>query len=133
MLIARTVFPKSRITNDRFHVQKLYYDAIDDRRISLRWMARDMENEEIRRCRKDGVKYVPFRYANGDTRKQLLARAKYILRVITLFIGIDSLCHHPVTSASQTRQTVHSKKSTTKNSHSKRINTALSRSENRNS
>lgn len=79
MLIARTVFPKARITNDRFHVQKLYYDAIDDLRVSLRWMARDLENEEMRRCREQGIKYVPFRYANGDTRKQLLARAKYIL------------------------------------------------------
>lgn len=79
MLIARTVFPKARITNDRFHVQKLYYDAIDDLRVSLRWMARDLENEEMRRCREQGLKYVPFRYANGDTRKQLLARAKYIL------------------------------------------------------
>lgn len=79
MLIARTVFPKARITNDRFHVQKLYYDAIDDLRISLRWMARDLENEEMKRCREEGVKYIPFRYANGDTRKQLLARAKYIL------------------------------------------------------
>jgi hypothetical protein len=47
MLIARTVFPKARITNDRFHVQKLYYDALDELRITLRWMARDMENEEI--------------------------------------------------------------------------------------
>ena len=79
MLIARTVFPKARITNDRFHVQKLYYDAIDDLRVSLRWMARDLENEEMRKCREDGIRYVPFRYANGDTRKQLLARAKYIL------------------------------------------------------
>ncbi len=79
MLIARTVFPKARITNDRFHVQKVYYDAIDDLRVSLRWMARDLENEEMRKCREEGIKYVPFRYANGDTRKQLLARAKYIL------------------------------------------------------
>ena len=79
MLIARTVFPKARVTNDRFHVQKLYYDAIDDLRVSLRWMARDLENAEIQRCREEGVKYVPFKYANGDTRKQLLARAKYIL------------------------------------------------------
>lgn len=79
MLIARTVFPKARITNDRFHVQKLYYDAIDDLRVSLRWMARDLENEEMRKCREAGIKYAPFRYANGDTRKQLLARAKYIL------------------------------------------------------
>ena len=79
MLIARTVFPKARITNDRFHVQKVYYDAIDDLRVALRWMARDLENEEMRKCREKGIKYVPFRYANGDTRKQLLARAKYIL------------------------------------------------------
>lgn len=79
MLIARTIFPKARITNDRFHVQKLYYDALDELRISFRWMARDMENEEIRNCREQGEKYIPFRYANGDTRKQLLARAKFIL------------------------------------------------------
>lgn len=79
MLIARTVFPLARITNDRFHVQKLYYDAIDELRVSLRWIARDLENDEIRECREKGTKYVPFRYANGDTRKQLLARAKYIL------------------------------------------------------
>ena len=79
MLIARSSFPKATVTNDRFHVHKLYYDAIDELRISLRWMARDIENDEIARCRRDGVPYVPFRYANGDTRKQLLARAKYIL------------------------------------------------------
>lgn len=79
MLIARRAFPKATITNDRFHVHKLYYDAIDELRISLRWMARDIENEEIDRCRKESRAYVPFRYANGDTRKQLLARAKYIL------------------------------------------------------
>lgn len=79
MLIVRTVFPKARVTSDRFHVQKLYYDALDDLRVSLRWMARDKENDEIRMARERGEKYVPFRYANGDTRKQLLARAKYIL------------------------------------------------------
>ena len=79
MLIARRVFPKATVTNDRFHVHKLYYDAIDDLRVSFRWMARDIENEEIDRCRKAEIPYAPFRYANGDTRKQLLARAKYIL------------------------------------------------------
>lgn len=79
MLIAHRSFPNAIVTNDRFHVHKLYYDAIDELRISLRWMARDIENEEIGRCRREGVQYVPYRYANGDTRKQLLARAKYIL------------------------------------------------------
>ena len=32
------------ITNDRFHVQKVYYDAKDGLRVSLRWMARDLGN-----------------------------------------------------------------------------------------
>lgn len=79
MLIARTVFPKAMITNDRFHVHKLFYEAIDDLRVTLRWMARDLENKIISDCKKEGREYVPFRYANGDTRKQLLARAKFIL------------------------------------------------------
>ena len=79
MLIARRSFPKVTVTNDRFHVQKLYSEAIDELRIALRWMVCDIENEEIARCRKYRVAYVTFRYSNGDTRKQLLARAKYIL------------------------------------------------------
>lgn len=79
MKIARRVFPKAYLTNDRFHVQKLFYEAIDDLRITYRWMARDLENEEIQKCRKKKEEYIPFRYRNGDTRKQLLARAKYIL------------------------------------------------------
>lgn len=79
MLIVCTVFPKARITNDRFHVQKLYYDALDELRITLRWMVRDLENAAIKRCRKEGIPYVPLRYVNSDTRKQLLTRAKFIL------------------------------------------------------
>ena len=79
MRTARRCFPKSIITNDRFHVHKLYYEAIDELIISLRWMARDIENAEMERCRKEVFQYVPFRHANGDTRKQLLAKAKHIL------------------------------------------------------
>ena len=79
MIIARTVFPKALITNDRFHVQKLYYDALDDMRIAYRWMARDRENEEMKEAKAKNETYKPFRYSNGDTRKQLLARAKFIL------------------------------------------------------
>ncbi|WP_423786494.1 ISAon1 family transposase [Hoylesella timonensis] len=79
MIIARTVFPKALITSDRFHVQKLYYDALDDMRIAYRWMARDRENEEMKEAKAKNETYRPFRYSNGDTRKQLLARAKFIL------------------------------------------------------
>ncbi|WP_289750247.1 transposase, partial [uncultured Bacteroides sp.] len=31
------------------------------------------------RCKEQNIEYVPFRYTNGDTRKQLLARAKHVL------------------------------------------------------
>ena len=79
MKIARKVFPKADLTNDRFHVQRLFYEAIDDLRISYRWMARDLENEQMRICRQSRTEYVPVRYRNGDTRRQLLARAKHIL------------------------------------------------------
>ncbi|MDE5843273.1 MAG: transposase, partial [Muribaculaceae bacterium] len=79
MKIARRVFPKAYLTNDRFHVQRLFYEAIDDLRITYRWMARDLENEEIKECRTNKKEYIPFRYRNGDTRRQLLARAKHIL------------------------------------------------------
>ena len=79
MAVAKAAFPNARITNDRLHVQKLYYEALDDMRIAYRWMARDRENEEIRKAKALGEPYKPFRYDNGDTRKQLLARAKRIL------------------------------------------------------
>ena len=79
MIIAHTVFPKAFITSDRFHVQKLYYDALDDMRIAYRWRARDRENEEMKEAKNKNETYKPFRYSNGETRKQLLARAKFIL------------------------------------------------------
>ena len=79
MIIAHTVFPKALIASDRFHVQKLCYDALDDMRIAYRWMARDRENEEMKEAKAKNETYRPFRYRNGDTRKQLLARAKFIL------------------------------------------------------
>ena len=79
MRIVRTTFPNATMTNDRFHVQKLFYEAIDELRITYRWMARDLENDEIQRCKEQNIEYVPFRYTNGDTRKQLLARAKHVL------------------------------------------------------
>lgn len=79
MKIVRSAFPNATMTNDRFHVQKLFYEAIDELRISYRWMARDLENDEIQRCKERHIEYVPFRHTNGDTRKQLLARAKHVL------------------------------------------------------
>ena len=60
MRIVRTAFPNATMTNDRFHVQKLFYEAIDELRITYRWMARDLENDEIQRCKEQNIEYVPF-------------------------------------------------------------------------
>ena len=45
--IVRTAVPNGTMTNDRFHVQKFLYEAIDKLRITYRWMAQGLENDEI--------------------------------------------------------------------------------------
>lgn len=77
--IARVCFPSAKQVVDRFHVQKLAYDAVQDIRIEERWKAIDQENNEIAYAKACGIKYKPFVFENGDSRKQLLARSRYIL------------------------------------------------------
>lgn len=77
--IVRECFPNAKKVNDRFHVQQLVSDALQDMRIKERWKAIDEENDTIAECRKQNIKYTPFIYPNGDTKKQLLARSRYIL------------------------------------------------------
>lgn len=64
---------------DRFHVQKLAYDAVQEARIKYRWEALDQENEAIASAKKNKVSYQPEVLSNGDTLKQLLARSRYLL------------------------------------------------------
>ena len=46
-LIVRRSFPQATIVIDRFHVQKLAGDAVQDIRIKFRWEAIDKENQEL--------------------------------------------------------------------------------------
>lgn len=78
-LIAKKCFPKAEIVTDRFHVQKLALDAVQEQRIIYRWDAIDIENNEIKQARALSKKYIPYTFDNGDTRKQLLARSRYLL------------------------------------------------------
>lgn len=75
----RRCFRNSRCVIDRFHVQKLVYDAVQELRIKYRWEVLDRESKEIADCRKNGTKYEPEVLSNGDTLKQLLARSRYLL------------------------------------------------------
>lgn len=77
--IARFSFPKATLVTDRFHVQKLAYDAVQEMRIKYRWEAIDQENKEIELSKETQQRYVAEILENGDTVKQLLARSRHLL------------------------------------------------------
>jgi len=77
--IVRSCFSKASRVIDRFHVQKLAYDAMQEMRIGHRWNAIIDENDQILEAKLTHQQYVPIRFSNGDTRKQLLARSRYLL------------------------------------------------------
>lgn len=77
--IANKCFPKATQVTDRFHVQKLAIEALQDLRIKHRWEAIDLENEHIQKAKSKGCSYAPEILQNGDTEKQLLARSRFLL------------------------------------------------------
>lgn len=77
--IALRCFPKAIQVIDRFHVQKLMYDALQDVRVQYRWQAIEEENRLRKEAGEKGEKYVPQVFENGDTRRQLLLRSRYLL------------------------------------------------------
>ena len=91
MLTVRTVFPKARLINDRFHVQQLMTEAVDQMRIAFRWEVLAEENEAIKkhrakrkaahtRAEKELIgEWEPERMANGETRPQIMARSRHII------------------------------------------------------
>lgn len=78
-LISEKAFPNATQVIDRFHVQQLVSEAVQEIRVDLRRAAIKEENENIKQARKDKRKYYPTIFENGDTKKQLLARSRYLL------------------------------------------------------
>ena len=78
-LIARKCFPNATRVTDRFHVQKLAIEALQEIRIKYRWEAIDYENEAMEKAKKSKQTYESKTLTNGDTLKQLLARSRYFL------------------------------------------------------
>lgn len=66
--IVRQIAPNAVKTYDRFHVEKLVYEALQSIRIRHRWKA--IEEEEA---------HASKIYENGDSKKQLLSRSRYLL------------------------------------------------------
>lgn len=77
--IAKYTFPDAKLVTDRFHVQKLAYEAVQELRIKHRWEAIELENNAIELGREVKKRYFPATFENGDTLKQLLARSRYLL------------------------------------------------------
>jgi transposase len=78
-LIAKTCFPAAKRVIDRFHVQQLAFDAVQEMRIKARWQALDRETIDMHTAKTKGEKYIAPVFKNGDSLKQLLARSRYLL------------------------------------------------------
>lgn len=58
--IVRTAFPKASHVIDRFHIQKLACDAVQELRIKHRWNAMQQANDEMEEAKQNGEDYVPY-------------------------------------------------------------------------
>lgn len=78
-LVAKKCFPNAEQVIDRFHVQKLAFDALQEIRIAHRWEAINEETNDIENCKAEKRKFEPRLLKNGETKKQLLFRSRYLL------------------------------------------------------
>lgn len=72
-------FPKTKRTIDRFHIQQLASDAIQEIRIGHRWEALKADHKRKLGAPDTGEILPPEIFPNGDSRPQLLARSRYLL------------------------------------------------------
>lgn len=77
--ICRLAFPRATRVIDRFHVQKLALEAVQEIRIKYRWDAIQAETDAREESKLSGKKYESGRLSTGDTLKELLARGRYAL------------------------------------------------------
>jgi len=78
-VIVRDTFPKATLVIDRFHVQKIVTEAVQEIRIDIRKQVIKSENDAHKKAKEEKRKYYPETYENGDSKKQLLARSRYLL------------------------------------------------------
>lgn len=96
--IARVCFPAARRVTDRFHVQKLAFEALQEMRVKARWEALDKESIQIAYAKACGKIYHAPTFENGDSRKQLLARSIYLLYKKSHY-GLNPNAYVPVSSS----------------------------------
>jgi transposase len=77
--IIRKSFPQAIIVTDRFHVQQLITEAVQEIRMSFRREVLKEETAAILLAKKENRIYMPKIFENGDTKKQLLSRSYHLL------------------------------------------------------
>jgi len=60
-------------------VQKHATVAVQEERIKMRWEILEQENKIIEQAKNQNKTYKPELLENGDTKRQLLARSRYLL------------------------------------------------------
>ncbi len=78
-LIVKRSFPCAIRTIDRFHIQKLALEATQEMRVAHRWDAIQADTDAREEAKFANKRYRPETFSNGDTKKQLLARSRYLL------------------------------------------------------
>jgi transposase len=78
-LAVRKSFPMATLVIDRFHVVRLCQRAMQAQRIKLGWVELDLENKAITVAKKENKKYITPRLSNGETKRELLSRSRYVL------------------------------------------------------
>jgi transposase len=78
-MIAKMCFVKAERITDRFHVQKLAFEAVQEIRIKHRWEEIENENNQYQLAKAQKTTFQPQVFSNGDSPKQLLARGRYLL------------------------------------------------------
>ena len=78
-LIIKKSFPNAILGIDRSHVQKLAIEALQEIRTKHRWESIERENELIEKAKLHKKKFIPQILSNGETKKQLLTRSRYLL------------------------------------------------------
>lgn len=78
-IIASRSFPLTSLVIDRFHVQQVVSEAVQEIRVKYRKKAIREENDRLEKICKLNKRYKSKLYENGDTKKQLLARSRYLL------------------------------------------------------
>ena len=65
--IAKTCFPRAMQVIDRFHVQKLVYEAVQELRITYRWQVIKEENKAMKAAKEKGEVHKEYGYDTFTT------------------------------------------------------------------